>query len=347
MTTTSARRPRRSRAEQVAANRRVLLDAAGEVFRELSYGGASIDAIADRAGFTRGAVYSHFDSKADLFLSLLEERIAQRRKEQLDAVAPSDGDPPDLEALFRRVHEISRADPQWHLALFEFRLVAARGPGLNARCAQAHRLAIAGVVETLDELYRRLGARPDLPVEELAVAGFAIDTGTFLEDLAEPGAVTYERAAALFRGVLGLPEQRSGGRPWPVGRRFVNRCSGACSLRWTTTSVASRGDAERIEESQRERLRALLATAIERSPFHRRHLARTGIDPATRRQPNHALARAGHPPGRCHRRPPRHVAADDVARLSERAGAGRRAAFSPTESSTIRCGRHRRASTSA
>jgi AcrR family transcriptional regulator len=205
---TSTRRPRRSRAEQVAANRRVLLDAAGLVFRELGYGGASIDAIAERAGFTKGAVYSHFDSKADLFLSLLEERIARRAQDQLDAVAPPDGDPPDVAELFRRVYEISRADPQWHLALLEFRVVAARDPGLNARYAKAHRQAIAGVVETLETLYRRLGVRPELRVEELAVAGFAIDTGTFLEDLADPGAVTYERAAALFRRVLGIPEQQ-------------------------------------------------------------------------------------------------------------------------------------------
>jgi AcrR family transcriptional regulator len=208
MKTTSARRPRRSRAEQVAANRRELLDAAGAVFRELGYGGATIDAIADRAGFTKGAVYSHFESKADLFLSLLEERILRRRKEQLNAVAPSNGDMRDLEDFFRRVYEVSRADPQWHLALLEFRLVAARDPGLNARYVKAHRLAIAGVVETLEALYRHLGARPDVPVEELAVAGFAIDTGTFLEDLADPGAVTYERAAALFRRIFGLPEQQ-------------------------------------------------------------------------------------------------------------------------------------------
>jgi AcrR family transcriptional regulator len=212
MAVTSTRRPRRSRAEQVAANRRVLLDAAGVVFRQLGYGGASIDAIAERAGFTKGAVYSHFDSKADLFLSLLEERIARRTKDQLDAVAPSDDDPPDVDEFFRRVYETSRADPQWHLALLEFRVVAARDPGLNARYAKAHRRALAGVAETLEGLYRRLGARPELSVEELAVAGFAIDTGTFLEDLADPGAVTYERAAALYRRVLGIPEQQQRSR---------------------------------------------------------------------------------------------------------------------------------------
>src|SRR6476619_3294535 len=74
------------RAEQVARNRADLLAAAGQVFRELGYSGASLDAIADAAGFSKGAVYSHFTSKADLFLSLLEDRIEERRQLQRSAI---------------------------------------------------------------------------------------------------------------------------------------------------------------------------------------------------------------------------------------------------------------------
>jgi TetR/AcrR family acrAB operon transcriptional repressor len=62
------------------------LDAAGRVFRDLGYSGASLDAIAQEAGFSKGAVYSHFTSKADLFLSLLEDRISRRLERQLAAV---------------------------------------------------------------------------------------------------------------------------------------------------------------------------------------------------------------------------------------------------------------------
>jgi AcrR family transcriptional regulator len=53
---------RLSRAEQQQRTRAALLDAAGEVFAERGFQGASVEAIAERAGFSRGAFYSNFSS---------------------------------------------------------------------------------------------------------------------------------------------------------------------------------------------------------------------------------------------------------------------------------------------
>src|SRR5262245_25102997 len=86
-TARAARRGRPSRADQVAERRRFLLDAAGAVFRRDGYLAATVDAIAEVAGLTKGAVYSHFESKADLFLTLLEERVAQRAAHNATAAA--------------------------------------------------------------------------------------------------------------------------------------------------------------------------------------------------------------------------------------------------------------------
>ena len=47
-----------------------LLDAAAQVFAEVGLDGASVEAVCDRAGFTRGAFYSNFESKDELFLML-------------------------------------------------------------------------------------------------------------------------------------------------------------------------------------------------------------------------------------------------------------------------------------
>lgn len=54
------------------ATREALLDAAEAVFYERGVARASLEAIARRAGLTRGALYWHFDGKADLFRQLLE-----------------------------------------------------------------------------------------------------------------------------------------------------------------------------------------------------------------------------------------------------------------------------------
>src|SRR6266581_3253289 len=70
-----------SRDEQVERNRQLVLAAARRVFLARGYAGATLDAIAEEAGFSKGVVYSQFDSKADLFLALLEARIAERAAE--------------------------------------------------------------------------------------------------------------------------------------------------------------------------------------------------------------------------------------------------------------------------
>src|SRR5215471_359751 len=72
---------RLSRAEQAARNRARVLAAARRVFLARGYHGASLEQIADEAGFSKGVVYSQFDSKADLFLALLEARIEDRAAE--------------------------------------------------------------------------------------------------------------------------------------------------------------------------------------------------------------------------------------------------------------------------
>src|SRR5207249_240036 len=75
---TNGMRKRLSRSEQVERNGGRVLEAARRVFLAKGYAGASLDAIAEEAGFSKGVVYSQFDSKADLFLTLLERRIGER-----------------------------------------------------------------------------------------------------------------------------------------------------------------------------------------------------------------------------------------------------------------------------
>ena len=63
--------PRLNRAETKEQTHRRLLEAAERVFLKMGYQGATLDSIAADAGYTKGAVYWHFDSKEALFLELL------------------------------------------------------------------------------------------------------------------------------------------------------------------------------------------------------------------------------------------------------------------------------------
>jgi AcrR family transcriptional regulator len=199
---TTRRRKGLARAEQVARNREALLDAARQVFRDHGYAGASLDAVAEAAGFTKGAVYSHFASKADLFLQLLETRIDERFRRQVELVTEAGLDAG--RSFIETVYATSSADPQWRLAVLEFRVIAARDPELNDRYAALHRRTVEGIVETLRLVFARLGRSPEMPLESLAVAGLVLDAGGFLEDLAHPGSVADLQLSALFDRLAGF-----------------------------------------------------------------------------------------------------------------------------------------------
>ena len=72
--------PRLTRAEQAGRNRALVLGAARRVFLARGYHGATLEQIADEAGFSKGVVFSKFRGKADLFLALLEDRIDVRAR---------------------------------------------------------------------------------------------------------------------------------------------------------------------------------------------------------------------------------------------------------------------------
>lgn len=207
MTKVRARRGRPSRAEQVTARRRALLDAAATVFRREGYVGATVDSIAEAAGLTKGAVYSQFESKADLFLILLEERIS-RRAAAHDALTRELRNTGSETQFLRAALSVSRQDPEWYLALLEFRVVAARDPALNTRYARSHEVAITGIVRSLTALYDATGVTPPAPLEALAHASLAMEAGGALEAIVGAESApeeAEETGVALMGRLLGFP----------------------------------------------------------------------------------------------------------------------------------------------
>src|SRR4249920_1855864 len=76
-----------------ALTRRHLLEAAGVVFARQGFHGATLDEVAATAGFTKGAVYSNFTSKDDLFLALLDDRIDRQFAIVFEALESGPHDP--------------------------------------------------------------------------------------------------------------------------------------------------------------------------------------------------------------------------------------------------------------
>jgi AcrR family transcriptional regulator len=66
------------RSARKAQTRERLLQAAARVYARRGFSGATLDEVAAEAGFTKGAVYSHFGSKENLLLALMEEHLASQ-----------------------------------------------------------------------------------------------------------------------------------------------------------------------------------------------------------------------------------------------------------------------------
>src|SRR6476646_6436884 len=180
--------PRLSRAEQNDRNRALLLAAARRVFLERGYYAATLDQIADEAGFSKGAVYSRFASKADMFLALLEDRITERAGQNTQLAGELAGTG-NFSALLELAEQAERDAPGWRLLVTEFRVHAARDPELNRRYAALHARTVNGVAQMFAKVSKDGAEDLPVPPRQLAELWLAIETGRALEHIVDPDAL--------------------------------------------------------------------------------------------------------------------------------------------------------------
>src|SRR5512142_738449 len=180
--------PRLSRAEQNDRNRALLLAAARQVFLARGYYAATLEQIADEAGFSKGAVYSRFASKADMFLALLEDRITERAAQNAQLAAELVGTG-NFAALLDQAERAERGAPGWRLLVTEFRVHAARDPELNRRYAALHARTVDRLATILAAISARGADGLAFPARQLAELILALEVGIALEQLANPDAL--------------------------------------------------------------------------------------------------------------------------------------------------------------
>ena len=192
---------RLKRAEQGERNRGLVLDAARRVFLQRGYAGATLEAIAEEAGFSKGVVYSQFGGKPDLFLTLLEARIAERAEQNTrvsSGLAGLDG----LRALLQANARLSETGGDWPLLLIEFRVIAARDPELNARYAALHATTLDHFSEAIASVLARAGQTSAYPAREFAELILAVDSGRVLEKAAGSSDLQVEHLVDLLGRTL-------------------------------------------------------------------------------------------------------------------------------------------------
>jgi len=174
-----------------STSREQLLDAAARVFAERGYRGASVEAIAAAAGVTKGALYWSFESKAELFFSLLEERVDQRLRalaEQAQAIAAA-GAGTVTPLVSREVSSVVDEERQIHLLTNEYWSLAARDPELRARYAQRQRTLRELIAKGLVAHHEATSVAPPPDPYGLATAVLALANGLAMDRIIEPESV--------------------------------------------------------------------------------------------------------------------------------------------------------------
>ena len=210
------------RAQQVERNREAVLAAARRVFLDKGYAGATLDAIAEEADFSKGVIYSQFGSKADLFLALLERRIDERGTEHQRIAAELPGTE-GLRALLWAEAKDQVTGQEWARLLVEFRAFAARDPALNRRYTKAHARTVQALASVLERLHQQAGLQPAVAPRSLATFLLALRSGLLMELLASPVALDLDDAIALISRALGLPDPPQPPAPPPTGPTAIDR----------------------------------------------------------------------------------------------------------------------------
>jgi len=194
-----------TRKERQAHTRARLMDSAAAVAVRRGIEGASLDEVAQSAGFTKGAVYANFASKEGLFLAMLEGHFDARLAE-LDRILSTEADPDEqareaAEGLMRML----AAEPEWHRLFFEFAVHAVRNEGFRVQLVERYGALRERLADLLARRAQRLGLEPVTPPDQVAAMAFAMANGMALERLLEPEAVPEslfgEMMATFFAGL--------------------------------------------------------------------------------------------------------------------------------------------------
>jgi AcrR family transcriptional regulator len=168
--------------------RTLLLDAAEKVFAAKGFEGASLDEIADTAGYTRGAIYKHFANKAALFLAVNKRYNEQFLTGFLDLIDTSV--PPrdlDLREIAKRWHDLQQGGPFSRALGTEFSLYVLRNPDVRPQVVEQRRALARMIAEFMEKQAAAFGFTLRLPALTLARIALACGDGLELASYLDAG----------------------------------------------------------------------------------------------------------------------------------------------------------------
>jgi AcrR family transcriptional regulator len=177
---------RLTRKQKQALTRSSLMQSAARIFCKRGLERASIDEVAEDAGYTKGAFYANFKSKEELFLVMLDEKFS-RHLEHIDR-ALAGTDEPDQEARTAAADYIHFAsDDEWPRLYFEFAAHAARNEEFRQELATRQQAMRDRLVKVYERWSKDFPVDPPLPLADVAAMTYFMADGFLVDRLIEPG----------------------------------------------------------------------------------------------------------------------------------------------------------------
>jgi AcrR family transcriptional regulator len=183
MSATAKRLGRQERREQTRAD---LLAAARRAFLRDGLHGASLDAIAEDAGYTKGAFYSNFASKDEAMIAVFDEHFRERADAYERLIFTTDSVDDAYRAVARYWHDANEREPEWSRLVIEFMAHASRHEHLRQAVKEVRQQGLGRIAALIEQLAKRHGVEFTVPVAEVARGSGALNRGLAVEQLLDP-----------------------------------------------------------------------------------------------------------------------------------------------------------------
>jgi AcrR family transcriptional regulator len=197
---------RLTREEKKARTRAQLIDAAATVFARRGFVAASLDEVAEEAGLTKGAVYSNFDSKEELFQAVIDDRLNEPMFQVADIVDRAGTFEQQAMEGARRYGEVVEQQRDVFLLALEYDIYCARHPEFRSGPA-SERDRLAHVAELIGDHAEKNGIRLPLSPDEMATVITALSQGMGLQKLHDPDRVPDDLLGRVYGLLFQLPTE--------------------------------------------------------------------------------------------------------------------------------------------
>jgi AcrR family transcriptional regulator len=190
-------RKRLSREDSREQTTQRLLDAAQKLIARKGLDAASVENIAQAAGYSRGAFYSNFKSKDDLFIELLR-RDHQKSLAQFDELRSSDLPVDQMQLRTRDIYSHMFRDNESFMNWTEARMVAARDARFRTKLDALMAEKRAQIAAFIQYFYDRVGVTAPMPPEKMAMGFMSLAEGVRLFMMSSPSEMTSPTAESLL-----------------------------------------------------------------------------------------------------------------------------------------------------